>query len=362
MNFKWKFSGMFFLFLFIHSIIAQTDRKEQAHKLGMEAVRLMDKGQIDQSIKLLKEAEKLDPDNINYPYEIAYAHYRRKEYKKAIRILEKIKKHKDAYDRVYQLLGNSYDLIGDWKKALEIYDEGLKKFPHSGMMLLEKGNVFWGKQDYNKALAFYEAGIEADPSFPSNYYRAALLYLQSNEKIWGLIYGEIFMNLEPGTGRTAEMSERLFETYKDHIQISGDTSYSVSFNKKLILHAGDTSRAKLPFPIIFETDFMLALASVAPKSITLSTLDKVRAEFIEVYYNFKHHEKYPVVLFDYQKKLKDAGHFEAYNHWIFMKGDEEAFNSWYEKNEAKWNAFVKWFEKNRLIPNNKNKFYVKKYR
>jgi tetratricopeptide (TPR) repeat protein len=44
----------------------------------------MDEGQIDQSIELLTRAEKLDPNRIDYPYEIAYAHYLKKNYEKAI--------------------------------------------------------------------------------------------------------------------------------------------------------------------------------------------------------------------------------------------------------------------------------------
>ncbi len=38
--------------------------------------------------------------------------------------------------------------------------------------------------------------------------------------------------------------------------------------------------------------------------------------------------KYPNALFQYQDKILKAGHLEAYNHWILMKGDEDAFDQW----------------------------------
>ena len=57
-------------------------------------------------------------------------------------------------------------------------------------------------KEYSIALNYYEKGIEIDPKFPSNYYRAALLYDYSDHEIWGLIYGELFMDLEPNTKRT----------------------------------------------------------------------------------------------------------------------------------------------------------------
>lgn len=56
-------------------------------KKGLEAIKLMDNGKFDESIKLLEEAQKLDPKKFDYPYEIAYAHYIQEDYKGAIKIL-----------------------------------------------------------------------------------------------------------------------------------------------------------------------------------------------------------------------------------------------------------------------------------
>lgn len=55
----------------------------------MKAIELMDNGKIEASIELLEEAQKLDPDRFDYPYELAYAHYLKKDYKGAIKILER---------------------------------------------------------------------------------------------------------------------------------------------------------------------------------------------------------------------------------------------------------------------------------
>jgi hypothetical protein len=41
----------------------------------------------------LEESQKLDAENYMYPYEIAYAHIQKKEYEKAIKILNKVKKY-----------------------------------------------------------------------------------------------------------------------------------------------------------------------------------------------------------------------------------------------------------------------------
>ena len=347
------------LFITAGQIAFGQSNKEKALAKGQEAINLMDNGKVQESIKLLEEAQKLDPDRLNYPYELAYAYYLKEDYKEAAKILEKNKSHKDVTDRLFQLLGNCYDLLEKSEKAFEAYDEGLKIFPNSGMIYLEKGNVYWGKKEYGKALPFYEKGIEVDPKFPSNYYRASKIYCGSSEEVWGMIYGEIFMNLERNSKRTSEISKLLFDTYKSEIKFSSDTSFSVSFSKNATLNVNDLkdpSKMKLPYGVgVYESTLMFSMLSV--KSIDINSLGNIRSTFVDNYFKNGHDKTYPNVLFSYQKSVKDAGHIEAYNHWILMKGDEDGFDKWLSANNVKWDSFVKWFGDNGLKINDTNKFY-----
>lgn len=110
-------------------LYGQHDNKELAVSKAKEAIKLEDEeGKFDEAIKLFDEAQKLDPENINYPYEMAYAYSGKKDYKKASNILEKLLSHKDVDGRVYQALGNAYDYQGKPEKAIEAYEKGLKNF------------------------------------------------------------------------------------------------------------------------------------------------------------------------------------------------------------------------------------------
>ncbi|HNR19713.1 MAG TPA: tetratricopeptide repeat protein [Bacteroidia bacterium] len=350
------------LFITAGQIAFGQNNKEKALEKALEAIKLMDDGKVPESIKLLEEAQKLDPDRFDYPYELAYAHYLKEDYKGAIKILEKNKSHKDVNERLFQLLGNCYDVLGNSNKAFEAYDEGLKIFPNSGMIYLEKGNVHWNKKEYGKALPFYEKGIEVDPKFPSNYYRATRVYCGSTEEVWGLIYGEIFMNLERNSKRTTEISKLLFDTYKSEIKFTSDTSMTISFCQQMTMNVNaisDPKNIKLPFCMIFEPTLLMSIAF--EKSIDINSLDKIRSTFIDNYFNNERDKTYPNALFSYQKKVKDAGHIEAYNHWILMKGDEEGFDKWQSANKDKWDHFVKWFNDNGLKVDNSNKFYSGQY-
>lgn len=351
------------LFLVGGQIVNAQSNNEKALKIGQEAIKLMDNGKLDESIELLKEAQKLDPERFDYPYELAYAHYLKEDYKSAIKILEQNINHKDVTERLFQLLGNSYDVLGKFEKAFESYDAGLKKFPNSGMIYLEKGNVYWNKKEYGKALTFYEKGIEVDPKFPSNYFRATKVYCSSSEEVWGMIYGELFMNLERNSKRTSEISKLLFDTYKNEIKFSSDTSFSVSFSKNSTMNVSDLkdpNKIKLPFGIgVYEPTLMSAILSV--KTIDINSLVNIRSIFVDQYFKNGHDKTYPNVLFNYQKKVKDAGHIEAYNYWILMKGDEPGFEKWKSENKGKWESFINWFGSNGLKLDNSNKFYSGQY-
>lgn len=351
---------LFSLFLSISLGFSQSEKEKAANK-GRAAVELMDKGDIDESIKLLKEAVTLDPDNFIYPYEISYALYLQKDYKGAIKQLEKLKTHKNKQPLLYQMLGNCYDVIGDSKKALKVYDQGIEAFPNAGMLYLEKGNVYLIQEKYNEALPFYEKGILMDPTFPSNYYRATLLYLSSSEEIWGMIYGEIFMNLERGSKRTAEISELLYKTYKSEITIA-DTSMSVSFcqNHTMSLEdLGDPKAFKLPFGMVYETT--LTTSILTEKYIDLTSLNNIRSRFLKAYYKNGDNIKYSNVLFKFQNTIDEKGHFEAYNHWLLMKGNETDFNTWLALNETKWNKFIEWYTENSIEITPENKFHSSQF-
>jgi tetratricopeptide (TPR) repeat protein len=324
--------------------VAQSDQ-DKASALGKQAVELEDNNKFDEALKLLEQAQKLDPSSLIFPYEMAYSYYSKQDYQKAVEYLEKLTIHKAVIDRVFQLLGNSYDALGQSDKALEAYDRGLKIFPSSGKLFLEKGNVFWGKKDYNKALPFYEQGIKAEPSFPSNYFRASKIYCNSSESLYGMVYGEIFINLERNTKRTTEISKLLFDTYKNNIKFNG-TSTTVSFSKNNVIKVDTGKKITLPFGMIYEPS--LAFATIGETDITLSTLDRIRTKFLEFYYKKEFDKSNPNVLFEYQNTVKDAGHLEAYNYWLLRMGDEESFKSWRAANQEKWKSFADWYNNHEL--------------
>jgi tetratricopeptide (TPR) repeat protein len=322
--------------------------------LTRKAVKFIDANKATEALTLLAAARKADPESFFPVYETGYVHYAQKEYKRAIAVLELVLDHENVEDQAYQLVGNSWDNLGKPKKALAAYEAGLKKFPKSGKLYLETGTLYAIQKEYDKALQFYEKGIKAEPDLASNYYRAALIYASSSEKIWNVLYGELFMNLERNTPRTVEMGKEMFETYKKSVTIENDTAYSVHFSKRAnVMYAGDAA-PKLPFSAIYEITFATSLAG--EKVLDLPALVRTRMRFTDLYFKNNLQDQYPNVLFNYQGEIKEAGHLEAYNYWLLGDGDVPAFKKWLADHKEDYAAFADWYNEHPLELNEFNSF------
>jgi len=335
------------------------DDKVKAYEIAMEAIKIMDNGEIEKSIEMLKKSQKLDSENYNYPYEIGYAYYLQKDYKNAIKTLKETIKYKENSDQCFTLLGNIYDIDKQPEKAIEIYKKGLIKFPKSGRLYYELGNVQEVLKKYDDALESWENGITVSPSYPSNYHTASIYYCKyTTEKLWGVIYGELFINIERGSKKTSEISKLLFDTYKSSITIKSKTEAGVSFSKSMQMTIPkDGEEIKLPFSIPYEMTMVLAVTSeLEEKELGIKSFNNIRTAFIKNWYENKRNIEYPNILFDWQKKLIDLGYFESYNYWLLMKGSEDEFDKWVANNKETFDKFIEWFTENPLTIDEQNNF------
>lgn len=318
----------------------------KAYEKGMTAIKLMDGGQVAEAIVLLEAASKLDPKNIAYQYETGYAYFLYEDYKKALEVLVPLKDHPQVDGLTMAMIGNAYDMAEQPEKAIETYDEGIRRFPKTPSLYLERGTMEMKKQDYSRALFFYENGIKADPTFPSNYYRCAQIYAMSTDEVYAMMYGEIFLNLEPATKRSKEISKSLFDIYKREITFEGNT-IKVSFCGSPIQMKPENfppNKIRLPFCMVYEPTMSIAVA--VEKSIDLQSLNRIRRRFVESYADQLKKDGEHNVLFDYQYALLQAGHLEAYNMWLLGAGDQEAYDTWMMTEKKKWDQFVEWMVAN----------------
>lgn len=337
---------------------------EEANILTIRAIELVDAGQYEEGIKMLEQAEKLDPKNSEYQYEIAYAEYSQKQFEEANKRLKSIINKKDATDFYYQLLGNTYDYLGDPDKALETYQDGMKKFPNSGKLHLEQAVVYITQKKYNEAVAVLEDGVIAEPDYASNYFYLTLFYAESDNPIFAALYGEIFINLERNSTRTRKISEVLYSIY-DNCVVIEDTSATVRFSKMNMITPdmlGDMKEGFLPFNM--QVDMMMGagagVAHAVGDTFSLAFLNNMRQSFLDVWQQGGNAKKYPNVVFDMWQTLQDKGHFEAYNYWLFLVGNPEEHDAWVTDHTEEYEAFIDYFTYNPMLIDKSNYFTATK--
>ena len=316
-----------------------------------EAHRQIEDSQYWVAEELLKEALALCPSQeLKFKYELAWTYYLMKEYQKTIELLDPLTKEPDCPADVYQHLANSYDEAWYVSIAIVTYEKGIEKHPKAGCLFLERGNIAYKRSNFIGALFYYEKGIEQDPSFASNYYRASQIFLSSSEEVWGIMYGEIFMNLERGSVRSQEISKKLYDTYHSEITFNVN-QISVNFNDPTIVYSDSKTRPNL-FPENYEN--ALLKACYGKTNITLNSLIDIRKRFIPIFQ--RESPTFKNVLFDYHKQLIDLGFFDAYNYWLFGYGNTNEAGIWISQNKALFDRFMAWFNEN-PFPINKDKVF-----
>ena len=320
-----------------------------------EAVDLMDNGKPEDAIKILDKLCKKYKNNYALEYERLYAYYQAGDFKRIVKEGPKLFDHPEIESQCYQLVGNAQDVLGDPEGAIKTYDEGLKRFPNSGYLYLEKGNIHMMHQRYNEAVRCYLSGVEVQPDFASNYYRLAKLYADSTEPLWAIVYAEVVCNLLPGTERGEEMGKLIYDLFQENVKIEEDNNAHVSLTKENTIYINsDTSSYQIPFPMMYEMGTMKSPALVEflqTKKLTVAMIADMRKEAL-AYIDTVAPGYYNLSLLDYHRKLIKDGHWTAYNMWLMSPGAEDETNQWADtkEGEEQLEKFANWFIENRLIP------------
>lgn len=316
------------------AIVAQT-----ARELHETARNFLQQGDYANAMLVLNRAVQLEPQNLDILKDLAFTQYLQKDFTKALETIKPLLDREDADDQCYQIAGNIYKQLEQVKECDKLFRKGIKKFPNSGAMYNELGELLWAQQDYT-AIKQWEKGIEIDPGFPRNYYNAAKYYYLTSDKMWGLIYGEIFINMEPFGNRTVEMKTILFDGYK---KLFTDTRIALP----------DTEKNKFTAAYVRAMNRQTGVASMG---INTEALTMIRGRFILDWFD-ENENKLPFRLFEWQRQLMQEGMFDAYNQWLFGSVQNlAAYQNWIQTHVPENDDFVK-FQRGRIFKMPAGQYY-----
>jgi tetratricopeptide (TPR) repeat protein len=323
-----------FLLLFALSVATAQTPKE----LHETAKSFMQQADYMNAVMVLNRALEQDPQNTAMSKDLSLSYYFQRNIAKAMETIIPLLDRADADDQCFQIAGMIYKMSDSRKDLEKMYRKGLARFPDSGPLYNELGEYLWGQKN-GEAISLWEKGIEIDPSFSKNYYNAAKYHFLSSNLVWSLLYGEIFINMDPYGPKTPEIKQLLLDGYK---------RLFVDVN----LEAANTD--KTPFVVQFLKS-MNAQTNVASLGINPETLSMIRTRFILDWFN--NPETFPCSLFRYQQLLLQNGIFEAYNQWIFGSPQNlGAYQIWINTHADENAAFLN-FQKGRVFKVTDHEYY-----
>jgi len=289
---------------------------------------------------VLNRALQVKPNDLALQKELAYTQYLSGDLTEARNVIMPLLDREDADVQTFQIAGNVFKGAGDLKECQKIYRKGLKKFPNSGILHFEFGEILLSDQQAAEAIKQWEEGIEKEPAYPGNYYHASKFYYYTKSNpVLAIVYGEIFVNGESYTVRTAEMKNALLESYK--MIFSDNVNYS---GKKVNLFQ----------QAVAET--LLKQRDLTGQGINTEALTMIRTRFLLDWFS-KNNAKYPFKLFDQLQYLLREGMFEAYNQWLFgAAANVVQYQQWITANPKKSGDFS-YYQKNRVFKMPAGQYY-----
>lgn len=311
------------LMLALHTGFVQA---QDAATLHETARSLMRQGDFENAQLVLDKALLQQPNDLDLLKDKAFIYYLQRDFTNSIELGKKLAARPDADVQSIQILGLGYKAIADEKESDKMYKAALKKFPGSGVLYSEYGELLSAASS-TEAIKQWEQGIERDPSYSGNYYYAAKYYAQNGNIVWGLLYSEIFVNLESFSARTSEIKNILFGGYQklfsDLSILNKAKQNGTSFEKTVAANFGK-------------------LTGLMTSGVTPETLTALHTRFILNWFAGDGRQ-FPFRLFEQQRLLLQEGYFEAYNQWLIgAVSDTQKFQAWMQNNAEDAKAFQKY--------------------
>lgn len=313
--------------LFMFSGATAFPQQDDAEALYANAKKFMRQGDYANASLILVRAMEMEPENLKIVKDLALNYYMQNDNEKGLNVIRPFLSKRKGDAQAFQIAAMLNKRMGQVKEAEKIYKDALKIFPSSGPLYNDYGELLWQMHDYS-AIDQWENGIKEDPGFPGNYYHATKYYYLSKDKVWSLLYGEIFVNIESNTSRTAEVKNILLEGYK---KLFATTDLLEGY------------KGKNKFEMAF-LDIMNQQNSIVVRGLNAETLTMIRTRYILDWYP-KFAEKYPYLIFDLQHQLLIKGLFPAYNQWLFGAAQNlSAYQTWMNTHAEAYKEFTEYLK------------------
>lgn len=333
----------------IFSFVLVIAYSQDANTLVDEGIRFHDAGEYTMALEKYMEAIKLDPKNGAAYYEAMYTYYSKKDYEEALKMGEKSLQFgsDNAKKLTYVSMGSIHDDMGNPKKALKVYETGLKKYPDYYLLWFNYAITLTATEKLKEAEEAYIKALSNNFNHPGSHYQLGnLMYRQDSKAKAALCYYR-FLMLENNTKRSKDVAQNLWKMMYGN-QTKGK-EITININSAALDNGSAMGAAELFFNFLgIDAGTDSTKAKLTPQQRFVKDTDS----YFELLIELKAKEpsskkqkaddfyldKYAV----YFKDLKDAGFTEAMcNHIMKSKNDSEVEN-WLIFNKVLLDRYFLW--------------------
>src|SRR5690606_29016144 len=117
-------------------------------------------GDYHNAILVLNRAIENDSENVELKKDLAFSYYLSRDYVRAMATAKAINETKQADVQSFQIQGMIHKAIEEKKEAEKMYKSAIKKFPESGVLYNEYGEILWTKGEAQDAVRLWLKGVQ----------------------------------------------------------------------------------------------------------------------------------------------------------------------------------------------------------
>ena len=189
-----------------------------------------------------------------------------------------------------------------------------------------------------------EKGARRDHLNPERYHRLAHVFADTSERVWALVYGEVFCLLGSNEHARHTMASALVTWYGLSFEGEGEEI-------KLAFYREARSRRGVPIEARYEQSahyaVMPLILAEQVKPLTLAKLVKMRERQLMRWSLARYPDN---ALIRYQRRIMNAGHHEAYGYWLLGAALPAELEAWRTENSGAWAEWLAWLEDNPFRP------------
>jgi tetratricopeptide (TPR) repeat protein len=312
------------------SLSAKAQDNSSVPDLIKQGVQLNDQGNYAGAIEKYNEALKIDPDNAQASYELAFSLFASGKSDEAVSYVEKtikVSTNSSLIAASYDLLGSIYDQEHKSDQAIEAYKKGIAVNPKYQRLYYNLGIAQFRNKQYTEAEASAIEAIKLDPKHASSQRMYALVTFHQNKRVNALMAFCNFLMLEPQGPRSAEAYNNI-----QHILQGGVLKDASGRNTIIISPKGDQDNETL--------NLSISMTVLSAQKNKLTGMDLLEYEFKHIFMiageltekktDKSFFEKFYI---DYFYKLAQNNNMPAFTRLVSASANNDEYNKWMGDND-----------------------------